>query len=83
VGPPSDAIYQDNARNLAAESVRLAFQSAKAEANIITANSKSANAAPPSDAQPTRQQNLSQTAAKIAAQIEETQTKLEKFYPEL
>jgi hypothetical protein len=29
---PSDAIYQDNARNPAAETVRLAFQSAGAEA---------------------------------------------------
>jgi hypothetical protein len=79
VGLPSDAIYQDNARDLAADAVRLAFQSAKAEANLIAANSKtaSANAAPPSDAQPTRQQNLSQTAAKIAAQIDDTQTKLE------
>jgi hypothetical protein len=28
---PSDAIYQDNARNPAAETVRLAFQSARAE----------------------------------------------------
>ena len=79
VGLPSDAIYQENARDLAAEAVRLAFQSAKAEATIIAANSKATIAAttPPSDAQPTRQQNLSQTAAKIAAQIDDTQAKLE------
>ena len=31
VGLPSDAIYLDNARNLASEAVRLAFQSARAE----------------------------------------------------
>src|ERR1035438_3319458 len=40
VGLPSDAIYLDNARNLASEAVRLAFQSARAEANIMSATAK-------------------------------------------
>jgi len=43
-GLPSDAIYEDNTRNLAAEVVRLAFQSARTEAALITANEKSPNA---------------------------------------
>ncbi len=79
VGLPSDAIYQDNARTLAAEAVRLAFQSARAEANIISATEKASNAntTPPSDGQPSQQQNLTQTAAKIAAQIDDTQSKLD------
>ncbi|MGA8216528.1 MAG: hypothetical protein WB799_23275, partial [Candidatus Sulfotelmatobacter sp.] len=37
VGLSSDAIYHDNAQSLEAEVVRLAFQSAKAEAELIRA----------------------------------------------
>jgi small-conductance mechanosensitive channel len=89
VGLPSDAIYQDNTRNLASEAVRLAFQSARAEAAIITAMSKTdksgksgantpgASSPQSSDAQPSQQQNLVQTAAKIAAQTDDAQTKLD------
>ncbi len=79
VGLPSDAIYQENGRDLAAEAVRLAFQSARAEANIIAANSKTSSATPaaPPGTPPTQQQSLSQTAAKIAAQIDDAQTKLD------
>jgi hypothetical protein len=46
VGLPSDAIYQDNARNLASEAVRLAFQSARAEASVMSATDKTASATP-------------------------------------
>jgi small-conductance mechanosensitive channel len=82
VGLPSDAIYQDNARNLSSEAVRLAFQSARAEANILSmadkATAASAGAPAPSPgAQPTDQQNRAQSAAKIAAQIDDTQSKLD------
>src|ERR1035438_3765974 len=41
VGLPTDAIYQDNTQSFAAEAVRLAFQSAKAEAALIAADRKS------------------------------------------
>lgn len=37
VGLPSDAIYQDSAKALGAQAVQLAFQSAKAESVLITA----------------------------------------------
>ncbi len=88
VGLPSDAIYEDNTRSLAAEAVRLAFQSARAEAAIITAMNKSeksggSDATQASNAQPTQQQNLAQTAAKIAAQIDDTQTKLDAVNKQL
>ena len=94
VGLPSDAIYQDNTRSLAAEAVRLAFQSARAEAAIISAMNKpdksgaAANAPDssqpqPNNAQPTQQQNLAQTSARIAAQIDDTQTKLDAVNKEL
>src|SRR6266436_5796114 len=45
-GLPSDAIYQDNAQNLAAQVVRLAFQSARAEADLVPAAAKTAPAKP-------------------------------------
>jgi small-conductance mechanosensitive channel len=83
VGLPSDAIYQDNARNLSSEAVRLAFQSARAEANIISMADKANTTAgasapaPSASAQPTDQQNRAQSAAKIAAQIDDTQSKLD------
>ena len=85
VGLPSDAIYQDNARNLASEAVRLAFQSARAEANIMIATDKAASPAPAptAGAQPTQQQNLAQTAAKIAVQIDDTQSKLDDLNKQL
>src|ERR1700721_1743253 len=37
VGLPSDAIYQDNAKTLGSQAVRLGFESAKAEAALLTA----------------------------------------------
>ena len=39
VGLPSDAVYQTNAQNMAAQVVQLAFQSAQAEGSLIPAAS--------------------------------------------
>jgi len=75
-GLPSDAIYQDNAKNLASQAVQLAFQSARAEANIIDKTSN-ASASQPSGGQSGQPQNLAQTSAKIAAQIDDAQSKLD------
>lgn len=92
VGLPSDAIYQDNTRSLASEAVRLAFQSARAEAAIIAAMNKadksgadagSSDGSQTNGAQSTQQQNLAQTAARIAAQIDDTQTKLDAVNKQL
>jgi small-conductance mechanosensitive channel len=74
VGLPSDAIYQDNARNLASEAVRLAFQSAHTEAALIDAAGKDRSANQSSN-QP--QQDFHQMAANTSAQIEDTQAKLD------
>ncbi|MCU1242456.1 MAG: MscS family mechanosensitive ion channel [Candidatus Acidoferrum typicum] len=81
-GLPSDAIYEDTTRNLAAEAVRLAFQSARAEAALIEANEKTPNAnqAPKPPAQ---KQNLSQVAAQIAAEIDDIQTRLDQVNKQL
>jgi small-conductance mechanosensitive channel len=81
VGLPSDAIYQNNTQDLAAQVVRLAFQSARAEAALIEAQQKINGASPvTSSTQPgetTQQQNLAQMQAKTSAQIDQLQTQIE------
>jgi small-conductance mechanosensitive channel len=76
VGQPSDAIYQDNTQSLGGQVVRLAFQSARAEATLITAQQKvsGVNQASP---ETTQQQNLSQMEAKTSAQIDQLQSQIE------
>jgi small-conductance mechanosensitive channel len=78
VGLPSDAIYQDNAQNLGAQVVRLAFQSAKAETAIIAAQQKAggANSAP---GETTQQQSLAQLQAKTSSQIDQLKSQIENL----
>ena len=75
-GLPSDAIYQDNTQALAAQAVRLAFQSAKAEAALIASQQKSGGAGQPSG-ETTQQQNLSQMLAKTSSQIDRLQSQID------
>jgi small-conductance mechanosensitive channel len=51
----------------------------------MNSTDKAANASspPPSDGQPTQQQNVAQTAARIAAQIDDTQSKLDNVNKKL
>jgi len=81
-GLPSDAIYEESTRNLAAEVVRLAFQSARAEAAVITAGEKNSNANQAAKP-PAQQQDLTQIAARIAAEIDDTQSRLETVNKQL
>jgi small-conductance mechanosensitive channel len=78
VGLPSDAIYQDNAKNLSSQVLRLAFQSAKAEAAVLTAQQKKSETSQPS-AGSTQQQNLLQMQAKTSSQIEQLQSQIESL----
>jgi small-conductance mechanosensitive channel len=78
VGLPSDAIYQDNTRNLGAQVVRLAFESAKAESALITAQQKASGTNQPSG-ETTQQQNLAQLQAKTSAQIDQLQSQIESL----
>src|SRR6202140_1006066 len=70
-GAPSDAIYQDNEKTLAAEVVRLAFQAARAEAAAIRATEK--NGAPSTSSA----QSSAQTEARNKARIADVQSKLD------
>ena len=78
VGLPTDAIYQDNAQSLAAEAVRLAFRSAKAEAALIAVQQKSNTATTPSD-ETTQQQKLSELQARTSSQIDQLQSQIENL----
>jgi small-conductance mechanosensitive channel len=82
VGLPSDEIYEETTRHLAAEVVRLAFQWARAEAAVIGATEKSLNAnqAP---TPPAQQQDLTQIAARISAEIDNTQSRLDDLNKQL
>ena len=68
VGLPSDAIYQDNTQSLGTQAVRLAFQSAKAEAALIAAQQKISSASQASG-ETTQQQNLAQLEAKTSSRL--------------
>jgi len=82
VGLPSDAIYEDNARDVAAEAVRLAFQSARAEAALIDSAGKNSNASQ-NTAKPGNQQDFTQMTEKVSAQIGDVQSKLDGLNKQL
>ena len=78
VGLPTDAIYQDNAKTLGDQVVRLAFQSARSEASLIAAQKKPGNANQPS-AQSSQQQTLSQMQQRTEAQVGQLQSQIESL----
>jgi small-conductance mechanosensitive channel len=79
VGLPSDTIYEDNTKNLGAEVVRFAFQSAKAEAALIKAQVGSIQTLHESS----QEQALEQMQAKTSSQIDQLQSQLDKLNGEI
>jgi hypothetical protein len=73
VGLPSDAVYQMNAQNLAAEVVQLAFQSAEAEAALVPA---SGTASAANTAGASSQQNLAKMLSTLNARISALQAQI-------
>jgi small-conductance mechanosensitive channel len=74
VGLPSDAIYQDNARTLAAQAVKLAFESARAEAALVSSDqTPSANQKPAQAGQ----HNFRQMQKDIGARVADLQSQLD------
>lgn len=82
VGLPTDTIYEDNTKSLAAQVVRLAFQSARAEADLIKAQQKAEAKNQPGHVT-TQEQNLIQMQAKVSAQIDQLQSQIQKLTAEL
>lgn len=71
---PSDAIFQQNVRSLAAQAVQLAFDSARAEAALVGEVSSSAS---PLGTDGAPVQNYAQMQDKISQRIADNQTKLD------
>ena len=70
-GLPSDAMYALNARNMAAEVVQLAFESAQAEAGLVPAASPASGAGKTSS-----QSSLAKMQSDVAARIVELQAQI-------
>ena len=79
VGLPSDAIYQDNARNLASQTVRLAFESARAEAALLPNGQSSQSSQKPASGQ----QNFRQIQNETQTRIDELQSKIEAIHKQI
>ena len=76
LGLPSEAIYQEQAQTLAAQVVRLAFQSARAEAELIKAQEAAAvtaAAAAQGSGEPSQAQRRAKAEARIAARVQDLQ----------
>jgi small-conductance mechanosensitive channel len=76
IGLPSDQVYQETSQNLAQQAVRLAFQSAKASAQLVDLNGGQAAGAT-AGANGTPQTNFADMLAKVNARIESEQAQLD------
>jgi small-conductance mechanosensitive channel len=83
-GQPSDVVYQDTAQSLATQGLRLAFDSARAEAALIDAADRSA-AGKGGQANPGAglQTNYSQMASQVSSQIRSLQSQIEELNQKL
>ncbi|MGA8142541.1 MAG: hypothetical protein WB987_01475 [Candidatus Acidiferrales bacterium] len=83
VGFATDAIYEGDARNLATQAVRLAFDSARAEVALLSAQDQQ----PGAPAQPSQNavqgQNLAQFRAKTSAHLADLQAQLDAVNKQL
>ncbi|HKT88054.1 MAG TPA: hypothetical protein VJQ59_06440 [Candidatus Sulfotelmatobacter sp.] len=82
VGLPSDAIYEDNTKSLGAQVIKLAFQSARAESAIITAQQKASGAKNPS-ASSSQAQNLAKLQQKTSDLIAQLQSQIQTLNEQL
>lgn len=80
VGLPSDTIYQDNTKDLGAQVVKLAFQSARAEADLIKAEQKAEGK---HQITTTQEQSLTEMQAKVSTQIDQLQSQIQKLAAEI
>jgi small-conductance mechanosensitive channel len=76
VGLPSDQVYQDTARDLAQQAVRLAFRSAKASASLVdaTGNRAAGAAGSPADSPQT---DFTDMLAKLKVRIDQEQEQID------
>jgi small-conductance mechanosensitive channel len=82
-GQPSDALYLENARGSAAQSLQYAFQSALAEAAVTQVGKKSNGAATQSGQTGDQQQQIAKALSDTADRIEKTQAQLQNIETQL
>ena len=80
VGLPSDAIYQDNARDTAAEAVRLAFESARTQAGLIES---SQGATPTQKATQAGHRDFRQIERDVQAHLADLQSQIDALNKQL
>jgi hypothetical protein len=86
VGLPSDLVYQQTSQNMAQEAVRLAFQSAKASAQLVDAADKGAatgGASAGNSGGSATQSNFAEMLAKVNLRIQTDQTQLDAVVQQL
>jgi small-conductance mechanosensitive channel len=77
-GEPSDVIYQDNAQSFAIQALRLAFQSAKEQAEIIATEQKGASNDDSAQASgEAGQPNYGRVQARVSARITDLQSQID------
>jgi len=76
-GEPSDVIYRDNAQNFAAQALRLAFQSAKEEAEIISTAGKDDTGDDDNQPDASGQPNYTRFQTRLAAQMAGLQSQID------
>jgi small-conductance mechanosensitive channel len=82
IGLPSDLVYQETSQNLAQQAVRLAFQSAKASAQLVDANGNQAsNTSAGTTAGP--QPNFADMLATVNTRIESEQAQMDALLKQL
>jgi small-conductance mechanosensitive channel len=82
IGLPSDLVYQETSQNLAQQAVRLAFQSAKASAQLVDANGNQAsNTSAGTTAAP--QPNFANMLATVNTRIESEQAQMDALLKQL
>jgi small-conductance mechanosensitive channel len=80
VGLPSDAIYEDNAKNLASQIVQLAFQSAKVESALLQSQQKNV---PNQSAATTQRQRLDQLKTDASSKIDQLKSQIDDLNKQL
>ena len=85
VSEPSDAIFLNDSHEIADQVVRLSFEFARADAPLIAAQEKAAQAGgdPSAPAITSQYQNLADLAAKSSQRVKETQTEMEGLKQQL
>jgi small-conductance mechanosensitive channel len=82
VGLPSDLVYQQTSENLAQQAVRLAFQSAKASAQLVSTNESPASSANPA-AGGSPQTNFADMLDKVKTRVDAEQAQLDALAKQL